>query len=247
MNIALIGFGKMGQEIANLCEDHHIWITIDPHHPDATFKSIREADFNGTDVAIDFTRPNVCVDNIKALAEKGINTVVGTTGWYDQLDEVQKIVTDAGIGFLWASNFAIGVHLFWKMVENGAQLMNQFDEYDTAIHEAHHKFKADSPSGTARTTSDILLKHLDRKDTVTTESLDRKIKPNELHVTSSRIGNIPGTHTVTFDSTADTIEIIHTSRNRSGFAAGALRCAEWLEDKKGFFSIEDYLNDLNIK
>jgi len=257
MNIALIGFGKMGQEIANLSNDHQIRIIVDPDQTDnlsekanelsATLcNSIEEADFEEIDVAIEFTHPSVCLDNIKALAEKGVNIVVGTTGWYDHMEEVQKIAKKSGIGLLWASNFSIGVHLFWRIVTRGAEVMNSFEEYDAFGHEFHHNQKADSPSGTARTTAEILVNNLDRKDTIATETMDRKIKPNELHFTSTRGGNINGTHQVLFDSPADTIEIKHTARNRSGFASGALKCAEWLKGRTGFFSIEDYLKDLHL-
>lgn len=228
MNIALIGFGKMGQEIAKCCDEHQIKLIIDPGQEDAP--SIEEADFTGVDVAIDFTNPDVCLNNIQVLAKKGINTVVGTTGWYNHLDEVKAIIEKAGTGFLWSSNFSIGVHLFWKMLAHNTEIMNQFEEYDVSGHEWHHKQKLDAPSGTAITTAKIITNHLDRKE--------------ELEFTSTREGEIPGTHTVTFESPTDAIEITHRAKNRSGFAQGAVRCAEWLVEKKGFYSIEDYLNEI---
>ena len=242
MNIALVGYGKMGQEIERLAqEEHTISIIVDPTKDT---KSPEEADFSDIDVAIDFTHPSVILNNIKTYCEKGVNVVVGTTGWYDELDSAREQVEKAGIGLLWASNFSIGVHLFWKMVERGAELMNHFDEYDVFGHEFHHNQKADSPSGTARSTGELLLGKIDRKTKLITEEITRKIEPHELHFSSTRGGNIPGTHSVYFDSPADTIEIKHTARNRLGFANGAVRCAEWLKEKAGFFSIEDYLKDI---
>jgi 4-hydroxy-tetrahydrodipicolinate reductase len=251
MNIALVGYGKMGQEIKNLAtENHNIIMVVDSKsapEPSGNFvKTLKEANFSTTDVAIDFTHPSVIKENIQIYCDKKVNVVVGTTGWTDDLAIIQKKVEDAGIGFLWASNFSIGVHLFWDMVRRGGELMNHFDHYDAFGHEFHHNQKADSPSGTARSTSQILLDTIDRKTTLVTNELNRKIEPNELHFSSTRGGSIPGTHSVLFDSPADTIEIKHTARNRSGFASGALLCAEWLKGKKGFFSIEDYLNNLNL-
>ncbi|MDP2625151.1 MAG: 4-hydroxy-tetrahydrodipicolinate reductase [Candidatus Peregrinibacteria bacterium] len=250
MNIALIGYGRMGREIHRLAGDQTISMIVDPNETSNStenlIQSLSEANFDEIDVAIDFTHPSTILDNMKLYCDKKVNVVIGTTGWYEHLDEVQGWVEEAGIGLLWASNFSIGVHLFWKMVQRGGELMNHFDEYDAFGHEYHHNQKADSPSGTARSTAKILIDTLDRKTEIATEMLDRKIEPNELHFSSTRGGNIPGTHSVFFDSPADTIEIKHTARNRSGFASGSLLCAEWLKGKSGFFSIEDYLKSLNI-
>lgn len=243
MNIALVGYGKMGQEIERLAAAHHnIILKIDPT---LEIQSPKDVDFSNIDVAIDFTHPSVIRENINIYCDKKVNVVVGTTGWTDDLAAIQKQVEDAGIGFLWASNFSIGVHLFWNMVRRGGELMNHFDNYDAFGHEFHHNQKADSPSGTAHSTAQILLDTIDRKTTLVTNELNRKIEPNELHFSSTRGGSIPGTHSVLFDSPTDTIEIKHTARNRSGFASGALHCAEWLKGKKGFFSIEDYLETIN--
>ncbi len=248
MNIALIGYGKMGREIARCAEGkHEIALTIDPNGPGP--KSITDANFEDIDVAIEFSHPTAVLQNIDALLERKIPIVVGTTGWYEHLKNVEQKVIEAKGALLWASNFSIGVHLFWKMVERGAELMNHFDEYDVFGHEFHHNQKADSPSGTAKTTADILLKNITRKTKLVTQEMTRKIEPHELHFSSTRGGSIPGTHSVYFDSPADTIEITHTARNRSGFAMGALRSAEWLvaqyrEGKRGFFSIDDYLKEL---
>lgn len=241
MNIALIGYGKMGHEIARVAEGvHTISLIVDPGNAPALsgaqhFKTIAEADFNGVDVAIEFSHPSAVLQNIDGLLERKIPIIVGTTGWVEHLGDVEKKVKAHQGTLLWASNFSIGVHLFWKMVERGAELMNKFPEYDVFGHEFHHNQKADSPSGTAKTTADILVKKLDRK--------------TELVFSSTRGGSIPGTHSVYFDSPADTIEITHTARNRSGFAMGAVKSAEWLvtqhrEGKRGLFSIDDYLKSI---
>lgn len=241
MNIALIGYGKMGQEIERQAKElHTIALKVDPL---LQIQTPEDTDFSNIDVAIDFTHPSVILKNITLYCEKKVNVVIGTTGWTDHLEQVRGQVEQAGIGLLWGSNFSIGVHLFWEMVRRSGELMNHFNEYDVFGHEFHHNQKADAPSGTARSTAEILLNTLDRKTTLLTHSPDRKIAPHELEFSSTRGGAVPGTHSIYFDSAADTIELTHTARNRSGFAIGALRCAEWIQNKKGFFSIEDYIKE----
>lgn len=255
MNIALVGFGKMGQTIARLAQSHHtIKLVIDPDHsgkigsqlPAGTrfSKTMTDADWSDIDVAIEFSHPSVALENIKALCELRVNTVVGTTGWHERIDQVKSWVKESGIGLLWSSNFSIGVQLFWKTVEQTAQLFNKFDEFDVYGHEFHHREKADAPSGTARTTADILVKTIDRKTEWVEDRVEGKIEPHQLHFSSTRGGFVPGTHSVYFDSPTDTIEITHTARSREGFASGALRSADWIQNKKGFFSIENYLEEL---
>lgn len=241
MNIALVGYGKMGQEIARLAQGKHTLTLIDPAHLDAAFITPQDADFSRIDVAIDFTHPSVVLANITTYCEKKVAVVVGTTGWHEHLEDVQTQVETAEIGFLYATNFSIGVNLFWETLKDAAKKFNKFEEYDTFGHEYHHNQKADSPSGTALTTAEILLDALDKKTALVTQALNRKIEPHELHFSSTRGGNIPGTHSVFFDSPADTIEFTHTARNRTGFASGALKSAEWLNGKTGFFTIKDFL------
>jgi 4-hydroxy-tetrahydrodipicolinate reductase len=257
MKIALIGFGRMGQTIANLAGNkHQIRLIVDHDSNDANsqranqldavlVEDIATADWTDVDVAIEFTHPESVMKNVKLLCENGVNTVIGTTGWYDQMEQVEGWTKEHGNGVLWASNFSIGVHLFWEMVRRGAEVMNAFPEYDAFTHEYHHNQKADSPSGTALSTAKLVLENLDRKTELCTETLsDRPIKPEELHVSSTRGGSVPGTHSVFFDSPADQIEIKHTARNREGFARGAIKCAEWVNGKSGFYSIEDYLKSV---
>lgn len=256
MRIALIGFGKMGQEIARCIDNgHQIQVVVDPNHNGTKeekakalgarfYPSIAHTDFDDVDVAIEFSNPEAVLDNIALLGAKGINTVVGTTGWYNHMDKVKKQVKKSGIGLVWGSNFSLGVHLFWNILSHAGSVMNPFEEYDVFGHEFHHSAKADSPSGTAKTTAEILLKNLDRKTEWTGDKIDGNIKPQQLHFSSTRGGHIPGTHQIFFDSAVDTIEITHTARNRSGFAKGALRCAEWIQEKTGFFSVEDYVKEI---
>ena len=245
MNLAIIGYGKMGHEIEQIAKEkgYHV-ITIDPQAFGATFKTIDKNSLQNVDVCIDFTTPAVVLDNIKKIAALKKNVVVGTTGWYDQLSEVKKIVKTSGIGFLYASNFSLGINLFFAMVENAAHIMNTVEEYDVFSYELHHNQKTDSPSGTAKSIGNILLKNIHRKKTLQFEKLDRKIKPEELHIASVRAGHIPGTHVIGFDSAADTIELKHTARNRSGFALGAVLAAQWLHKKKGFYEIQDFMKSI---
>ncbi|RLG14505.1 MAG: 4-hydroxy-tetrahydrodipicolinate reductase, partial [Candidatus Nanohalarchaeota archaeon] len=234
VKIALIGYGKMGRAIEQLCKEKEgieVASIIDPFDK-SCFAGINEESLNGIDVAVDFTTPGTVMDNISKIAELKKNIVVGTTGWYDKMDDVKKIVEKNNIGFIWASNFSIGVNLFFKMIRNASQLMNRFEDYDIYGIEMHHNQKKDSPSGTAKTIGDILLKNIERKKRVVTERLDRKIEPDELHIASVRAGTISGTHIVGFDSAVDEIELKHTAKGRIGFAGGAIMAAKWIENKK---------------
>jgi len=243
MKIALIGYGKIGQLIEKLAPqaNHEIVAIIDPKLPSRT---ISKANLKDADVCIDFSHPNAVFDNIQKLAECGKNIVVGTTGWYDQIDHVQKIVSTNSIGFLYAPNFSIGVHLFLQIIKEAAQLINAFDQYDIGGFEAHHQQKVDSPSGTAKAIAQMLLDRIERKNSVIYGSPQKALESHELHFGSLRCGSLPGTHTITFDSPVDTITITHEAKNREGFARGALSGAEWLQGKQGFYTIEDLLGGL---
>ena len=245
MNIAIIGYGKMGHEIETIAKAKGMTITtIDPNDNEANFKEINEESMKDIDVCIEFTNPDSVISNIKKITQFGKNIVIGTTGWYDKMDEVKKIIEDAGTGVIWSGNFSIGVNIFFKIIEDAAKIINNIDDYDIFVHEFHHNQKADSPSGTATMIGEILTNNIERKTTVVTEELNRQIKKDELHISSTRSGNIPGTHIVGFDSSADTIELKHTARNRSGFALGALMAANWIKDKKGFYDINDLMKEL---
>ncbi len=246
MKIAISGYGRMGHLIEQVAGKHGFDVssTIDPVVSDARFKQINRNSLKNVDVVIDFSTPGTAVENIRKAAAEGKNIVMGTTGWYTEKETVRKIVEDSGIGLIWSGNFSTGVNLFFRIVRSAAALFNNFDAYDPFIHEYHHNKKADSPSGTASMLGDIILDEIDRKKTAVTELLKRRIEPEELHISSTRGGSIPGTHTVTFDSDTDTIELKHTARGREGFAEGAVAAAAWIEHKKGFFDINDMMKDI---
>ncbi|KKR62249.1 hypothetical protein A2643_00305 [Candidatus Nomurabacteria bacterium RIFCSPHIGHO2_01_FULL_39_220] len=223
--IALIGYGKMGQEIDALCRDSEVFEVVS-----ISFKNNLPAqagndklDLKGiakADIAIDFTSKDVVLKNIEAVAKLGVNLVVGTTGWYKDLEMVKKLVTKYKIGFLYSPNFSIGANIFFKMIDSASKLFAKFPDYDVYGLEIHHKAKLDSPSGTA-------LK------------IAEKIKG--LKFTSVRAGRNPGFHEVTFDSSADGITLSHQAYNRSGFGKGALVAAEFIKNKKGIYTFDDVM------
>lgn len=239
MNIAIIGYGKMGHMIENVAKQrhHNIAIRIDTNNKEANEKDISNS-IRNADVCIDFTQPDAVVDNIKKATYYKKNIVVGTTGWYERLDDVRKIVLESNIGLIYSSNFSLGMNLFLQIVELSAKLFNNHDMYDVAGFELHHNQKADSPSGTAKTLAQALLRNIKRKNSIV-YALNDKIKPNELHFSSLRVGSVPGTHAIIFDSSADTIELSHTARSREGFALGAVIAAEWVYGKRGLFTMAD--------
>ncbi|MDP2104131.1 MAG: 4-hydroxy-tetrahydrodipicolinate reductase [Candidatus Gracilibacteria bacterium] len=243
MNIALVGHGKMGQlvEIYAQKRGHVVVAIIDPN----TSINLDTLLDKNIDVVIEFSVPSVTLDHMIFYAEHNMRVIMATTGWYDQMDMVKSLFADSQGALLWSSNFSLGVHIFWRMIENASKIMNQFDDYDVFGHEFHHSAKVDSPSGTALTTSQILLDNIDRKTTLVTETLShRKILPEELHFSSTRGGSMPGTHAVYFDSLFDTITIEHQARNREGFALGSVVCAEWLRGKRGYFEIQDFIKGI---
>ncbi len=249
MKIALVGYGKMGRMVEAAAKEagHTIVARIDPFAPDADAKSVAEsATLAEADVAIEFTSPATALANVRAIAAAGVSVVVGSTGWLASLDEAGAAVEKAGTSLLWSSNFSLGVNLFYRIAAYAAKLADPFAEYDVGGWEAHHNKKADSPSGTAKTLVERVLASMTRKKRAVYETLDRPPAADELHYPSLRVGAVPGTHSLFFDSTADTIEITHTARSREGFARGAVRAAEWLtrERRRGVFTMDDALADL---
>jgi 4-hydroxy-tetrahydrodipicolinate reductase len=245
MKIAIVGYGKMGRQIEKAAKAKNIeTVSIDPNAEDANFKELNEESTKGVDVCIDFSNPEAVIGNIEKTAKLGKNMVVGTTGWYDRLEDTKKIAEQAGIGLVWSGNFSIGVNAYFGIIESASKIMNKVEDFDVFVHEFHHNQKADSPSGTAVMLGNIITKNIERKNKVVTAELKRKISPGELHISSTRGGNIPGIHIVTFDSAADTIEIKHTARNRSGFASGAVIAAKWINGKKGFYDINDLMKGI---
>ncbi|WP_395092028.1 4-hydroxy-tetrahydrodipicolinate reductase [Vaginella massiliensis] len=231
MKVALIGYGKMGKAIEEiLLERRHEVVAKLNHTPTSE-------EINGAEVAIEFTQPDVAVDNIKELLYMGIPVVSGTTGWLDRYGEVADLVKQQDGSFLTASNFSLGVNLFFEVTAHLAQLMNPYrDQYQIEIEEVHHTQKLDAPSGTAISIAETIINHSQYENW----SLDKRSE-GTIPVTAKRIDQVPGTHTVEYVSDVDTISITHTAHSRKGFALGAVIAAEWIKDKKGIFSMKDVL------
>jgi len=221
MNIAIVGHGKMGRLIDRLATERGITagLKLDEHN-NAAYEGITAENFKTIDVAIDFSIPSAVVGNIERIAALGVNIVVGTTSWQAYMPHVREVVDKTGIGLVWSPNFSVGVSAFMKMVSAAAKIMADEPEYEAWAWEIHHSAKKDAPSGT-------LLRLFDEMRAAGyTANVD---------VASNRAGAIPGTHEIGFDSPADTITLRHTARNREGFALGAIKAAEWIVGKKGFY------------
>ncbi|MCL4137636.1 UNVERIFIED_CONTAM: hypothetical protein GTU68_065537 [Idotea baltica] len=235
----------MGTLIEKLAQEKkYETVSIDPNNNEANFSEINLESLNEVDVAIEFSHPTSAIENFHKLIEHNIPVVAGVTGWYDTVDEIKELVLKNDSSFVYAGNFSLGVQLYFKVIEQTAKLFNSFSEFDVAGYEFHHNQKADSPSGTAETIIKKLLENIDRKDKVVIDSPQEKIKENELSFPALRVGSVPGTHAVLFDSSVDTIEIKHTARNREGFALGSIQAAEWLIGKKGFYTVDDLINSI---
>ncbi|MDB5142320.1 MAG: dapB [Mucilaginibacter sp.] len=244
MNIALLGYGKMGKIIEKIATDrkHTIVLKIDyDNQHELTPENLKKAD-----AVIEFTTPASVLSNIQYCFEANVPVVVGTTGWYEHLDEVKEKCLQGGNTLLYASNFSVGVNIFFHINRKLAKLMNNYPYYDVQVEEIHHTQKLDSPSGTAITIAEGIIENLDGKkewvNALTAEGNDAddsNIKNDQVLIESFRIDSVPGTHTVIYDSEVDSIEFKHTAHNRNGFALGAVLAAEWLQSKKGFFSVEE--------
>ncbi|NND04887.1 MAG: 4-hydroxy-tetrahydrodipicolinate reductase [Saprospiraceae bacterium] len=233
--IAIIGYGKMGQTIHKmaLAKGHEVPLTIDVN----TDHSLDDLD-QSIDVAIEFTRPDSAFSNLKACLEKGIPVVCGTTGWLDNLDEIHQLCHTTKGAFFYASNYSVGVNIFFALSDYLAGRMDAFAEYEVDLKEIHHTQKLDAPSGTAITLAQGILKALDRKEQWIGQANGNS---SDLVIQSERIEDTPGTHMITYKSEIDAIEIKHTAFSRKGFASGALTAAEWLIGKQGIFSMRDLL------
>ena len=243
MKIALVGTGQMGTAIANLApeRDHDIVAQFDSERPLAAADD-HDA-LNDADVAIDFSLPDVALDHIERYCRWQQPAIIGTTGWYDALDQVHGWVDEHDTALLYAPNFSIGVALLRHALDGVLPLLDQLPDYDAHVHETHHTRKVDSPSGTARMLAERVVEGLERKSHIETETQHQRIDPEALHVTSARVGDIFGTHDISFDSTYDHITLSHRAKNRDGFAFGALRAAEWLQGRQGLFTLDDVLAD----
>lgn len=238
MKIALVGFGKMGHMIKAAAEKSgdEVVLTVDVAAEDADVKVSagdgeavsRAVKSSSAEGIIEFSHPTAVMGNIQALLPLGLPLVVGTTGWADKESEIAKLAADCGGTIMHSSNFSIGVNMFYKIVEEAVKIMQPYSEYDTAVWEMHHNQKADSPSGTALEIAKRIMANNSAKTEIVTDAFHEKPQPNQLHVSSTRVGAVPGTHTVFFDSPADTIELTHRARSREGFALGAVRALERL-------------------
>jgi 4-hydroxy-tetrahydrodipicolinate reductase len=227
VRVLLVGYGKMGQLVGELARSYDCAVAgiVDPLSPSHT-AGIDDSRWGDVDVAIDFTSPDAVMTNVPALARRGINVVLGTTGWQKHEGALRSIVEAAGTGIVAAPNFSTGVVLFEALVERAAALFARQPEYGAWLHEAHHAMKKDAPSGTA-----IKLKH-----TMEQAGYDRPID-----VAASRAGFIPGTHTIGFDGPSESITLTHAARDRGAFARGALTAARWVKGRRGWFTMQDVL------
>jgi 4-hydroxy-tetrahydrodipicolinate reductase len=222
MKLALLGYGKMGRMIeqAATAGGLEVVCVIDP------VTGSRGA-LTDADVCVDFSEPDAVMGNIKLAADARVSMVVGTTGWYDRVEEARQIVEAGAIGFVYGSNFSVGVNLMFKLAAYASEMFKQFELHDPFIEEAHHKFKQDAPSGTALSLKRIV----------------EEIYGRDVPTASTRAGYFPGKHTVGFDSEADTLEIVHTARTRAGFADGALIAAKWIAGRKGFYEFAEIIEE----
>lgn len=231
MKIALLGYGKMGKMIEQtaISRNHEIVLKVDV--------DTKDFDISVADVAIDFSTPSSAFNNIKMCIENKVPVISGTTGWLENYDEAVKLCNSNGGAFIYASNYSLGVNIFFQLNETLAQMMSNLSQYDVRIEEIHHTQKLDAPSGTAITLAEGIIDNSKK----TGWKLERASE-NEIPITAKRIGAVPGTHTVSYTSNIDSIDIVHTAYNREGFALGAVVAAEWIIGKKGVYTMKDVLN-----
>ena len=237
MKLALIGYGKMGRAIEEIAmqKGHEIVVSIDqPNLHEFTRENLIKAD-----AAIEFTGPHSAYENVKACLGFGVPVVCGSTGWTDRLEELKQYCAIKNGGFIYSSNYSIGVNIFFEVNKKLAALMAAHKEYEVILEETHHTQKKDAPSGTAITLAEQILEQVKRKKQWVNELSD---KPEDLEIISQRIDPAPGTHSIRYSSVIDDIEIIHTAHNRIGFASGAVLAAEFIKDKKGFYTMKEVLN-----
>jgi 4-hydroxy-tetrahydrodipicolinate reductase len=226
MNIALIGYGKMGRLIEQLAPGD-VKLKLDEFN-NANFEGVTAENFSGIDVAIDFSIPSAAVENIERISALGVNLVVGTTGWFERLDHVRAVVEKNKTGLVWSPNFSIGVNAFFRLISEAARLMANEPGYEAWAYEIHHSAKKDAPSGT-------LWKLV--------EEMKRAGYSRKIDAGSNRAGAHPGTHEIGFDSAADTVTLRHVARSREGFAQGALRAAKWIIGKQGVYEFSEIVFD----
>ena len=233
MNIILLGYGKMGKTIERIAvqRGHHISAKID-------IDNHQELNTAHGDVAIEFSHPDAAFENVQRCLQRHIPVVCGTTGWLSRKPEIEALCTAHEGAFFYASNYSLGVNIFFKVNEYLARIMNNFPGYEIEMDEIHHTEKKDAPSGTAITLADGILKHVTRKKKWVNEDTEN---PEEIAIKSFRIDDIPGTHVVKYNSPIDDLEIRHTAHSREGFALGAVLVAEWIRGRKGALNMDDFL------
>ena len=236
MRIALVGYGKMGKEIEKIAKErgHCISIIIDQDNSE----DMNSTSFKQTDVAIEFTNPYSALNNINCCINSGVPVVCGSTGWLDHLPEISEYVKAQNGALFYASNFSLGVNIFFKVNQHLASIMSKFNDYSVEVEEWHHNQKLDSPSGTAITAAEGILESYTNKNGWINQSVNDS---NKLGIISIRKGEIPGTHTVTYDSPVDKIVLTHEAKSREGFALGAVLAAEFLASKTGVYTMSDLL------
>ncbi len=232
MKIALLGYGKMGKAIEKIAvkRGHEIELKIDADTPNY--------DISIADIAIDFSIPSVAFKNISDCINNNVPIVSGTTGWLDKYEDAVKLCNQKNGAFISATNFSLGVNIFFELNNQLAKMMANLNDYTIAIEEIHHLQKLDAPSGTAVTLAEGIITNSTKK----TWTLDKDFSDDKIPITAKRIKNVSGTHTVSYTSSIDTININHTAHNREGFALGAVIAAEWLVNKKGVYTMKDVLN-----
>lgn len=230
MKIALLGYGKMGKVIERIALERGHEIVLRKTSSD-TFEDLHKAD-----VAIDFSIPDAAITNISACLHEGIPVISGTTGWLENYHEMVKLCEEQNGAFIYGSNFSLGVNIFFELNDYLAKMMSKFDQYKVQMEEIHHTQKLDAPSGTAITLANRIIENSDYSSWALENA-----KSDEILIDAKRIENVPGTHSVFYNSEVDTIEIKHTAHNRDGFALGSVIAAEWIIGKKGIFSMKDVL------
>ncbi len=231
MKIALLGYGKMGKVIERIATERGHEIVLKKEE-DNSYDGLSIAD-----VAIDFSAPNVAVENISTAINLGVPVVSGTTGWLENYHEIVKLCNEKEAAFLYGSNFSLGVNIFFELNDYLAKMMAKFKDYNVSMEEIHHTQKQDKPSGTAISLANAIINHSDKNNWAIENP-----KEDDVFIDVKRIDDVPGTHSVFYNSEVDFIEIKHVAHNREGFALGAVIAAEWILDKKGVFSMKDVLD-----
>ena len=231
MKIALLGYGRMGKTIEQIAiqRGHEIVLKVD--------ENTKEYDIKIADIAIDFSIPSVAFENISNCLNNSIPVVCGTTGWLAKFEEAKDLCKQKSGGFIYASNFSLGVNIFFELNEKLAKMMSNLEQYEISLEEIHHTKKLDAPSGTAITLAEGIIKNTNKENW----ALNVTNNKTEIPIIAKRIDDVPGTHSIEYKSATDTIEIKHTAHSRDGFALGAVVAAEWLVGKKGVFTMKDVL------